>query len=744
MSDARRTAISKLVRNAADALGCGYAVFYRLDAQVLYPVHTQGIAPADAYYAVSGKDWLTDDRGIDAIRVYNDLCVEWQPMPGLKMAGSTEPRFMTLAPVVCHSGRRLGLLLIADTSPRAGPSAARLYALSAHAMQLACQFECWSVRETQPPYGQHSLDRLRLLESVVEHARDAVLITEALPIDRPGPRIVYCNASFTRTTGYTEAEVLGRTPRILQSANTSRDALGTLRGALERWQPIEVELLNQRKDGSEFWVELSIVPVADERGRYTHWISVQRDISERRHAEKIANQARLAEAENAVLEARLRERQRTEQSLAYAAFHDDLTHLRNRAYVMDRLQSMIVAEGGIEAAHASLLFIDMDRFKRVNDCLGHRAGDLLLTQMARRLESCVRGDDTLARVGGDEFIVLIENDPERGAGVEVATRIIEAFDRPFRISEQDIFSSASIGIVHIDAHYDSPEQLVRDADVAMYAAKKNGPGHYSLFTESMREAATATLSLQNDLRQALAEQQFSLVYQPVYALDRPGCIGVEALVRWHHPVRGWVEPDVFVPMAVEIDVICELGHWVMSRAVRQMRDWGAAATELKLFVNVSAREVRDHRFLDQIDKILAADEFLPARLQLEITEHIFIQDPARVARVLDALRERGIRVVLDDFGTGYSSLNYLDQYPIDALKIDREFITRMTRVRRTQAIVDSVLSLGTALGVDIIAEGIETRDELDLLERLGCPFGQGFFLAHPMDAETFARHLVVE
>ncbi|WP_198025298.1 putative bifunctional diguanylate cyclase/phosphodiesterase [Salinisphaera hydrothermalis] len=742
MSDTSLAAVSQLVRSAASALDCRCAVFYRLDAEILYPVHSEGIASADAY-AMPEESWLAADRGIDAIRVYHDLDSAGAMVPPVATPDRRFPRFMTLAPVICDQGRRLGLLLLADTSPQARLSAAKLYALSVHAVQLALHYQERSVQEQRPPYGWQQPDRLRLLESVVENAKDAVLITEAEPIEPPGPRIVYCNASFTRTTGYSEAEVLGRTPRILQNDNTSRAALDRLRDALENWQAIEIELLNQRKDGGEFWVELSIVPVADDSGRYTHWISVQRDISERKQAEAIADQARIAEAENAALEAKLHERQRIEQSLAYAASHDDLTHLRNRAYVMERVQSLVLRDQ-LDTGDASLLFLDMDRFKLVNDSLGHRAGDLLLKQMARRLEACVRAEDTLARVGGDEFVVLIENDPARQAPIDVAERIIEAFDQPFRISEQDIYSSASIGIVHIDAHYSSPEQVVRDADVAMYAAKQLGKGTYSLFTESMQRAAVETLSLQNDLRQALVSRQFSLAYQPIYALGKKGCFGVEALARWHHPGRGWVAPNVFIPMAEEIDVIRELGHWVMSQACRQMRSWGAAAADLKLFVNVSAREIRDHRFLDQVDQALAESGLAPSRLQLEITENIFIQDPEHVARVLEALRSRGIRVVLDDFGTGYSSLSYLDRYAIDALKIDREFVTRMASVRRTRAIVDSILSLGTTLGVDIVAEGIETSDELEMLQRLGCPFGQGFLLAPPMSAEDFAEQLAVE
>ncbi|WP_423821476.1 EAL domain-containing protein [Salinisphaera sp. SPP-AMP-43] len=738
MSDTSVSAVSKVVRSAAQVLDCQSAVFYRFDSNTFYPVYSQGRASATAH-PIADAGWIAARPGIDAIRIFRNPGAEPSGVPPFVVRDMQHARFVVLAPVMAADNRVTGLLLLADAALPAGPSAAALYALCTHTLQLSR--ECERPASVEEPIAEDGWDisnRLRLFESVVEHATDAVLITEARPIELPGPRIIYCNASFTNTTGYTEAEVLGQTPRLLQNAQTCRATLDRVREALAHWQPIEVELLNQRKNGQHFWMELSVVPVANEQGRYTHWVSVQRDITERRRADAVAAQMRLTEAQNAVLEAKLQERHRVERSLAYAASHDDLTHLHNRSYVMERLEDLLAQD----VIGTSLLFLDMDRFKRINDTLGHRAGDVLLTQMARRLETCVRHGDTLARVGGDEFLVLIENDRDGQVAAGVAERIITAFELPFRVSEQDIVSSASVGIVQLDNSYDSPEQMIRDADLAMYAAKQDGPGHYRRFCHAMRSQASERLALQTDLQQALDHEQLALLYQPIYALGPQGdWLGVEALVRWQHPERGLLEPGAFVGLAEEAGLAREMGDWIMRRACRELIDWGRAADHWRLFVNVSMRELRDHRFLEQIDAALAASGLAPERLCLEITEAVFDDDPEPVAVVLEQLRIRGIRVALDDFGAGYSSLGYLNRYPIDAIKIDRAFVIAITHTERTRAIVDSILSLGQALRVDVIAEGIETEEELALLKRLGCPYGQGYWLTPPLSANQIVDTL---
>jgi len=517
-----------------------------------------------------------------------------------------------------------------------------------------------------------------------------------------------------------------------------------LRHALERWEPVEVELLNVRKDGTEFWTELSIVPVADERGWFTHWVSVQRDISHRKSAEEITTRIRIAEVENKALEAEIRERKVTEERLLHAATHDDLTQLRNRAYLMDRLTTVIArAEqraGAKEAkpltTQCAVLFLDLDRFKLVNDSLGHRAGDLLLMEVARRLRTCVRPQDTLARVGGDEFAVLIEDAHEVTAAVAVAERIIEAFHHPITLGQTEVFSLCSVGVVQATGSYKRPEELLRDADIAMYAAKKRGSGAYAIFNESMHAGAVDALALQTDLRHALVRNEFCLHYQPIYDAATGDLTGLEALLRWYHPQRGLVSPDAFIPRAEEIGLIRDIGRWVLQEACSQMRAWKDQYPRLDawLSVNVSGDELRDPGFILEMETVLRSTGFDAGRLQLEITEGVFLHQPEAIGRVLNEIRALGVRIALDDFGTGYSSLGYLDRYQIDTLKIARSFVARMLRHPRTMAILECIVQLGTALHLNVVAEGVESDVQLQKLRAMSCGHIQGYLLGRPISA----------
>jgi diguanylate cyclase (GGDEF)-like protein/PAS domain S-box-containing protein len=587
------------------------------------------------------------------------------------------------------------------------------------------------------------IERLRLLESVVVNAKDAILISEAEPIDEPGPRIVYCNPAFLSTTGFSESEVLGKTPRILQCEETCRKTLDKIRASLQRWEPIEVELLNTRRDGSKFWVQLSIVPVANEKGWFTHWVSVQRDISERKAVEDLAAQAQIAKAERVLLETRLIERERIGQELAYAVFHDGLTQLYNRSFIMDRLAEVFSQNEPGALPQATLLFLDLDRFKMVNDSLGHRAGDLLLTLTARRLESCLRAQDVLARLGGDEFAILLTGDVRQSYAVEMAERIIQQLQAPVSIEGQALFTSCSIGIVTVGHNHCTPEDLLRDADVAMYAAKRKGSGRWAIFDSSMRDEAVESLLLQNALRQALARAEFAVYYQPIYDVASGQIKGVEALARWTHPLRGIVPPEVFISVAEDIGLIHELGQWVMQRACRDLQGWKQRfpALNLRLNVNVSGRELKQPGYLDQLRQILQVSGFSAHALQIEITETVFLHEPEVVGEILEQLRALGVQVALDDFGTGYSSLGYIDRYPIDAIKIDRSFVSRMMSSERTVAIVQSILGLGQTLKLDITAEGIETTAQLHMLQSMQCPSVQGYLLSPPLVAEQLTSLL---
>jgi diguanylate cyclase (GGDEF)-like protein/PAS domain S-box-containing protein len=749
IGDAALSPLERLIRSAAFAADCESAVFLTV---------SDGVAAVAALFDAGGclplptAWWQSADALIppEGILVIEDLAAA---SSGLGLSPDAAARFVAALRVCRGDGATCGVLLVADRRPHPGLSPAQTYVLTTHGLQLSACKQTQARAATGCARREASnTERLRLLESVVVHANDAVLITEAEPIDLPGPRIVYCNAAFTKTTGYTEAEVLGRTPRILQSSHVDRPALDRLRRALQAWEPVEVELLNVHKDGTEFWVELSIVPVADETGWFTHWVSVQRDVTGRKQAEEVALRARIAEVENRALEAEIAERKRTEERLLYAAFHDDLTRLRNRAYLMDRLAELIGQPGGAPAGCA-VLFLDLDRFKLVNDSLGHRAGDLLLMEVSRRLAACVRPGDVLARVGGDEFAVLVAGAGKNGAEMEVAVRvagcIIEALRQPIKLGQHDVFSQCSIGIAVATDQHETPEQLLRDADIAMYGAKKRGPGGYAIFNDSMRADVVKALALQTDLRQAVARREFRLQYQPIYGTASGALLGVEALVRWHHPVRGLVSPASFIPMAEEVGLIRDIGRWVLREACSQLRAWQAAympgaagpAASLRVSVNVSADELRDRAFIPELRAVLRTTGLDPGCLQLEITESVFLHHPETVGRVLKRIRALGVRVALDDFGTGYSSLGYLDRYRIDTLKIDRSFIARMLRQRRAMAIMEGIVRLGRSLDLDIVAEGVETPAQLRTLRGMGCASVQGFLLGRPMPPGDLAAIL---
>ncbi|WP_456267900.1 EAL domain-containing protein [Kushneria sp. AK178] len=732
--------LQQLLRSAAHAADCACSVLYGAYGEVMAGYESTLLPAMSRDRIIMLRDLI--DSGGEGYLCIDDVRRTEAPLSDLPWPDDTG--FAALTLVRSSGNELLGVLLVCDGRPRRGLSTAQRYVLHTHAAQIGYHHDCRQVRESVEIANTDSGERLRLLESVVVHANDAILITEAEPVGLPGPRIVYCNAAFTRTTGYSEADVLGKTPRILQNERTDRKALDRLRASLEKWQPVEVELLNSRRDGTEFWVELSIVPVANERGWFTHWVSVQRDISERKRAEEIEQQARRAQAENMALEARLLERQRIEQELSWAATHDNLTELYNRAWIMGRLRDLL-SKTPSSHPEAAVLFMDLDRFKLVNDSLGHRAGDQLLTDMARRLESCLRSTDTLARVGGDEFVVLIEDAaPEQAAG-EVAHRIAECLQKPFRIQGQNLFSSSSIGIVLLEAHYHTPEELLRDADTAMYVAKEEGIGRYVFFTPSMRDSVVETLALQNDLRHAMSRNEFTLCYQPIHEPHTCVIRGIEALLTWQHPERGRVAPEVFIGMAEELGILRDIGCWVMQEACQQLAQWRRSDPErcelLTLNINVSAQELKHHSFKRDLVSALEHSGIPAHRLQLEINEGVFRYHPDIIGQVLHDIRALGVSIVLDDFGTGYSALSYIDQYEIDAIKVDRAFVLRMVLHQRSMAIMQSLLWLGKTLELDIVAEGVETLEQLEMLQRLGCPLAQGYFLSRPMTPEQIATLL---
>jgi len=549
--------------------------------------------------------------------------------------------------------------------------------------------------------------------SLVQNASDIITILEA------DGTISYASPATERVWGRTPETLLGTSWFELVHPDDTKAARDFLAEALR--QPstnIASEVRLQATDGT--WLECEIV------------------------ANNLLEQAAVS---GVVLTCGdITQRKTFERQLQQMAFHDALTGLPNRALVTNRLEQALLRSSQ-SSESVAVLFVDLDDFKLVNDSLGHGAGDELLTALATRLQACVRVQDTTARLGGDEFIVLLEQVTRPEEAIDVANRIAHALRAPFVLGDRSMVMSASIGVA-VSAHGDRAESVLRNADLALYQAKLAGKARASLFDSSMERTAVNRLELQADLRQALEQDQFHLVYQPIVSLADGHVTGVEALLRWHHPSRGVVSPTEFIPLAEETGLIVPIGQWVLEEACRQARAWqvdyGPGPTPM-MSVNLSARQFQRPELLDNIDLVLRDTGLDPRCLTVEITESVLMRDAETTVTTLQVLRDLGVRVAIDDFGTGYSSLSYLKRFPIDTLKIDRSFVDGLGQDPQDTAIVRSIVALAKTLSLRVTAEGIETASQYAYLQEMGCDLGQGYLFAHPLPAEDIglllaARH----
>jgi diguanylate cyclase (GGDEF)-like protein len=425
---------------------------------------------------------------------------------------------------------------------------------------------------------------------------------------------------------------------------------------------------------------------------------------------------------------------RRQEELAFLATHDPLTGLPNRTLILDRVKQMLV-RGRRSQSPVAALFIDLDNFKNINDTLGHGAGDQLLRAVTARLESTIRDTDALGRLGGDEFVVIAEG-MSLSAGPElIAERLLEALKQPFKLEAPEsthLSVTASIGIAMGDRS--SADDLLRDADIAMYRAKWDGRNRYVVFESGMQDAVQSRMELEMDLRVALANEEFFLVYQPTFNLTDMSPSGVEALLRWNNPARGVVQPDDFVPLLEETGLITEIGRWVLGEACRQGAAWRQAGYPIGMSVNASARQLDTDAFVEDVREALLQSGLEPGALTIEITETTIMRNAEDTARRLAAVKQLGVRIAIDDFGTGYSSLAHLQQFPVDALKIDRSFISRLSQDPEGETLIRTLVQLGKALSIETLAEGIEQQHELSLLRDEQCDSGQGFLFARPLEA----------
>lgn len=552
---------------------------------------------------------------------------------------------------------------------------------------------------------------LLLAQRALESSANGIIITDCLQPDNP---VVYVNPAFERITGYSEAETLGRNCRFLSGDDHNQPGMAELRQAIEDKQEVRVVLRNFRKDGTLFWNELLVAPVRTEDGSVTHFVGVQNDISEQKRAE---------------------------ENLVHMATHDALTGLPNRSLLQDRI-GQAIGRAERSQREIAVLFLDIDRFKNINDSLGHATGDALISILAQRLRSAVRMVDTVARVGGDEFVIVLTDVNHESDITQVLSNLLAAISQPVLIEGQDLSVSTSIGISTYPRDGRDVTSLLKNADTAMYQAKAAGRNGFRFYAHDMNANAVDRLRLENDLRNAIKGNELMVHYQPQMEIESGRIVAAEALLRWNHPRHGLISPADFIPLAEETGLIVSIGEWVLRQVCAQQRSWiEAGLPSIVIAVNLSPRQFHQPGIVEMIAQALR-DYDLPSHLlELEITESSLMRNPEEAALLLGELSQMGFSLSVDDFGTGYSSLGYLKRFPLDALKIDRSFVTDIETNEDSASIAGAVIALAHSLGLKVVAEGVEQVTQMEYLRDLQCDMAQGYLLGRPMPADALVTFM---
>ncbi len=546
---------------------------------------------------------------------------------------------------------------------------------------------------------------LTKLSLAVEQSPSTIVITDL------DSNIEYVNQNFVRTTGYSKEEALGQNPRILQSGKTPRTTYEEIWSHLVKGEPWHGELINRRKNGSDYTELVTISPVRQPDGKITDYLAIKQDVTEQKESE---------------------------EHIYRLAHFDQLTGLPNRETLKSHFKyaSTLAERRGQSLA---VIFMDLDHFKNINDTLGHSTGDLLLIEVGKRLKGCLREGDTVSRTGGDEFILLLPDTDANGV-VAVVCKLMEAISHPIHIKQHELTATASVGIAIYPNDGESLELLSQKADAAMYRAKQDGRNNYCFFTEEIQENSARTLQLSTLLSHALENNELLLHYQPQISIQNGHVVGVEALLRWQHPELGMLSPAEFIPIAETNGLIIPIGEWVVRTAVRQLKDWmEKGLPPMVMAVNISAVQFRQANITEMIVSILDEVQLPPEYLEVELTEAVAMSHPVEVISVMNELHSHGIQMSIDDFGTGYSSLSYLKKFQVYKLKIDQSFVRDITSDPDDKAIVTAIISMAHSLGMHAIAEGVETDAQLACLHLLGCDEVQGYYFSKPLPADQFER-----
>ncbi|MCW8932139.1 MAG: EAL domain-containing protein, partial [Gammaproteobacteria bacterium] len=550
-------------------------------------------------------------------------------------------------------------------------------------------------------------EKVRTLIQAIEQSPVSVMITN------PQGKIEYVNGTFEHITGYSMAEVRGQNPRILKSGNTSSSIYRELWESLTKGESWQGDFQNKKKNGDLFWEHAQIAPVLSPSGMVEHYVGVKEDITQHKiQEEKIIHQAHF----------------------------DSLTDLPNRFLCLDRL-SQLINEAKRNSEHVAVLFMDLDDFKKVNDSLGHETGDKLLIEASARLLHEIRSGDTVGRLGGDEFLLLLGGIKTPDHAQIVASNILDSFRAAFQINDRDLILTASIGIALYPEDGINTSELLRNADTAMYHAKDRGRNTYSFFTEEMNREITRRLTLEEQMLGALEREEFSVVYQPQMEVSTGKLMGAEALMRWTNPLLGNVSPAEFIPVAEKSGLIIKLGQYILEQALQQVTDWQQHSTDFRIAINLSPRQFRDPGLVDNIRQLLEQTGVDACHLDLEITEGVLMSGHDYINKSLGDLSSMGINISMDDFGTGYSSLSYLRSYPFNILKIDQSFIRDISVDPADRALINATIAMSHGLNLKVVAEGVETQEQLDYLKQLNCDYAQGYLFSKPITADNFIRLL---
>jgi len=547
-------------------------------------------------------------------------------------------------------------------------------------------------------------DRATTLSQAIEQSPMSVIITN------PHGFIEYVNGTFERTSGYSSHEVINQSISVLRSERTSDLVYRQMTQALNSGRPWQGEFESVRRNGEVYWEQVHMAPVTGLNKEITHYLAVTHDITQQKEQE---------------------------QKILHQAHFDSLTGLPNRFLALDRLSQML-ADAKRSGHNTAVLFLDFDDFKKVNDTLGHHLGDELLIEAAKRLTSVIRNSDVVGRLGGDEFIVLVKQENEATTAAVVAEKILEQFRKPFILGGRELVSTVSIGIAIYPEDGQKPAELLRQADSAMYHSKGGGRNTFHFYTEQMNIDVARRVLVEEQLRLALLHNELYINYQPLIELSTQTVIGAEALVRWKNPELGFIGPDEFIPIAEQTGLIVEIGLFVLRSAIKQVSQWRLKYSEdFRIAINVSPMQFRDSVLQDELYKLLKQYQLPPSSVELEITEGVLVSGFANVEVSLNEFHQHGISIAMDDFGTGYSSLSYLRNYPFDTLKVDKSFVQDITADNADLELVSAAISMGHGLQLNVVAEGIETQEQLDILVDLSCDVGQGYFFGRPVNASEF-------